>query len=143
MTEPTEKIATLQSEVKTLTEAVRELTISMQKNNERLERLAVLEVSHNNSNNAIGRAFEALKAHEVSADVRHAANEAAHKAYDKAIWSAVGFTAAVTVFWTIFGVGAKNTIDDVVKAVAEMRAHISQDKVMTENDVFRVHKGSQ
>jgi len=143
MTEPTEKIATLQSEVKTLTEAVRELTLSMQKNNERLERLAVLEVSHNNSNSAISRAFEALKAHEVSADARHTENERAHRSYDKAIWSAVGFTAAVTVFWTIFGVGAKNTIDDVVKSVAEMRVHVNQDKILTENDVLKIHRGAQ
>jgi len=140
MTEPTEKIATLQSEVKTLTEAVRELTVSMQKNNERLERLAVLEVSHRNSDQAIGRAFEALKAHEIEAERMHAANEAAHKSYDKAIWSALGFSAAVTVFWTIFGVGAKNTIEDVAKTVAEMKVHVVQDKVLTENDVYKIHR---
>lgn len=143
MTEPTEKIATLQSEVKTLTEAVRELTISMHKNNERLERLAVLEVSHNNSNHAIERAFEAIKTIEQSETDRHRANEQAHRMYDKAIWSTLGFCFAVTLFWTVFGVGAKNTMDEVVKSVAEMRVHISQDKVISDNDVFKIHKGQQ
>lgn len=143
MTEPTEKIATLQSEVKTLTEAVRELTISMQKNNERLERLAVLEVSHNNSNHAIERAFESIKAVERGEAERHRANEQAHKMYDKAIWSTLGFCLAVTIFWSVFGVGAKNTMDEVVKSVAEMRVHISQDKITSENDVFKIYKGQQ
>jgi uncharacterized protein YoxC len=142
MTEPTEKIATLQSEVKTLTEAVRELTTSMQRNNERLERLAVLEVSHRNSDHAIGRAFEALKAHEATAENRFLVNEKEHKSYDKAIWSSAGFTAAVIVFWTIFGIGMKSTIDDVVKTVAEMRAHVVQDKVMSDNDLYKFHKGA-
>lgn len=138
MTEPTEKIATLQSEVKTLTEAVRELTLSMQKNNERLERLAILEVSHNNSNSAIERAFEAIKEVEQSELERHVQNGKDHKAYDKAIWSSLGFCLAVTVFWTIFGISARNTMDEVVKTSTEMRFHLLQDKVISDADVIRV-----
>ena len=141
MSEEVVQIATLKSEVKTLTEAVRELTQSMHRNNERLERLAVLESSHNNSNRAIERAFEALKALEVTADVRHSENDREHKAYDKVIWLSLGFVAAVSIFWTVFGYKVSGTLDDVLKMSAQLQGHIQQDRVMTDSDVVRAQKG--
>lgn len=140
MSEEVIQIATLKSEVKTLTEAVRELTLSMQKNNERLERLAVLEVSHSNSDKAIGRAFEALKAHESMAEAAHAANQREHKTYDKVIWLSLGFVTAVSIFWTVFGYKVSGTLDDVLKMSAQLQSHIQQDKVMSDSDVMKAYK---
>jgi CRISPR/Cas system-associated exonuclease Cas4 (RecB family) len=140
MSEEVVQIATLKSEVKTLTEAVRELTQSMQRNNERLERLAVLEASHTNSNSAIQRAFEAIQKVENAEAARSAENEQAHKSYDKAIWSAVGFVAAVSVFWSVFGYQAKTTMDEMVKMNVLLQQHITQDKILTEADVAKAHK---
>jgi len=133
-------IATLQSEVKTLTGAVRELTISMQKNNERLERVAVLEVSHNNSNHAIERAFEAIGRMEENANADRAVNEKAHKSYDKAIWGAMGFVTAISIFWAVFGYTINNTLTDTNKLHSLIQMHVIQDKVMTEQDVLTVKK---
>lgn len=143
MSEEVVQIATLKSEVKTLTEAVRELTLSMQKNNERLERLAVLEVSHNNSNHAIERAFEAIQKVERAESERAEANSGEHKAYDKVIWLSFGFITAVSIFWTVFGYKVSGTLDDVLKTSAQMQLHIQQDKVMSESDVIKLYKGSQ
>lgn len=140
MTEEVVQIATLKSEVKTLTEAVRELTLSMQKNNERLERLAVLEVSHNNSNHAIERAFEAIQKVEKGEQDRAAINERAHKSYDKVIWLALGFVTAVSIFWTVFGYKVSGTLDEVLRMSAQLQSHLQQDKVMTDSDVMRLYK---
>lgn len=140
MNEEVIHIATLQSEVKTLTEAVRELTVSMRKNSERLERVAVLEVSHNNSNHAIERAFEAIHTMEESAKQDRANNEKSHKAYDKVIWGSMGFVTAVSIFWAVFGYTINSTLTDTNKLHGMIQMHIIQDKVLTDQDVISVKR---
>lgn len=134
------QIATLQTEVKSLTEAVRALTASMQKNNERLERLAVLEALHTNSNHAIERAFQAIEKLEELGALRIAENEKAHKNYDRTIWVMTGFCLAVSIFWTVFGIRVSNTLEETMKSNTELKLHLGQDKIMSEIDVFKIHK---
>ena len=134
------QIATIQTEVKSLTEAVRALTASMQKNNERLERLAVLEALHTNSNHAIERAFQAIEKIEELGALRIAENEKAHKNYDRTIWVMTGFCLAVSIFWTVFGIRVSNTLEETMKSNTELKLHLGQDKIMSEIDVFQIHK---
>lgn len=134
------QIATLSTQVGSLTDAVRVLNSSMLENTKRLERLAVLEAMHNNSNNAIERAFEAIEKLEKSDDNRALENDREHKTYNRAIWTMVGFCFATSLFWTVFGVSAKNTMDELIKITLASKSHIQQDHVMTPQDVLTIQQ---
>lgn len=132
------QIATLSTQVGSLTDAVRMLNSSMLENTKRLERLAVLEAMHSNSNNAIERAFEAIEKLEKSDDNRAMENDREHKTYNRAIWTMVGFCFATSLFWTVFGVSAKNTMDELIKVTIASKTHIQQDHVLTPQDVMTI-----
>lgn len=132
------QIATLSTQVGSLTDAVRMLNGSMLENTKRLERLAVLEAMHNNSNSAIERAFEAIEKLEKSDDTRAMENDREHKTYNRAIWTMVGFCFATSLFWTVFGVSAKNTMDELIKVTLSAKMHIQQDHVLTPQDVMTI-----
>jgi hypothetical protein len=132
-------IATLEVQIENLTFSISQLNRSVEKNNEKLERLAVLEVSHNNSNAAIERAFTAISKVEASLVAHISSNEREHSGYNKWIWMAVGFCTAVTLLWTVVGYRMNNMIDDMVKSSADMRMHIHDDKVKDHNDLLKFH----
>lgn len=129
------QIATLSTQVGSLTEAVKTLNSSMQENNKRLERLAVLEAMHTHSSSAIERAFGAIAKLEKADEEREAENERDHKTYNRAIWTMVGFCFATSIFWTVFGVSVKNTMDDLVKTSFAAGLHIRRDQIMSPQDV--------
>lgn len=132
-------IATLEVKIENLTLGIATLNRSVEQNNEKLERLAVLEVSHNNSNAAIERAFAAVTKVEAGLLAHITDNERAHHVYDKWIWVAVGFCAAVSILWTLVGYRMNAMIDEQVRAVQQMQVHILEDKVRTPEDVSRIH----
>lgn len=132
-------IVTLEVKLENLTNSISQLNRSVEQNNEKLERLAVLEVSHNNSNAAIERAFAAISKVESSLVAHVAANEREHTGYNKWIWMAVGFCTAVTLLWTIVGYRMNGVIDDIVKASADMRMHIHDDKIKDSSDLLKFH----
>lgn len=134
------QIATLSTQVHSLTDAVRMLNSSMLENNKRLERLAVLEAMHTNSSSAIDRAFETIEKLEKADSQRAAENEREHKTYNRAIWTMLGFCLATSMFWTVFGVSAKSTMDELMKVTLAAKAHIQQDQVMSAQDVLTAKK---
>lgn len=127
-------IATLETKLETLTDSISALNKSVEKNNEKLERLAVLEVSHNNSSKAIERAFAAIEKLEQAVNTHIEIDTNAHKGYDKWIWMSVGFCSAISVMWSIVGYRMNAMIDDTVKTAAEMRIHMREDKTLSSSD---------
>lgn len=130
------QLATLSTQVGSLTDAVKTLNDSMLENTKRLERLAVLEALHTNSNDAIGRAFDAIEKLEKADEARGIANDQEHKTYNRAIWTMVGFCLATSMFWTVFGVSAKNTMDELIKVTLSAKVHIQQDHILNQQDVL-------
>lgn len=136
-------IATLETKIESLTASISALTQSVEKNNEKLERLAVLEVAHNNTDKALDRAFSAIKAAETALSDHIEKNAIQHEGYSKWIWVAVGFCSAISVMWTVVGYRMNAMIDDQVRAVAEMRMHIHDDKIKDPADVVRAMGGQK
>lgn len=128
-------IATLETKLENLTFSISALTSSVERNNEKLERLAVLEVAHNNSDKAIERAFIAITKVEKSVDDLIKVNADDHGTYNKWIWVVTGFCVAISIMWTVVGYRMNSLIDDQIKSVVEMRMHISEDKIKTPLDV--------
>lgn len=139
MTTADPAIATLEVKIENLTSSISQLNRSVEQNNEKLERLAVLEVSHNNSNAAIERAFAAISKVESSLVAHVRANEIEHNGYNKWVWMAVGFCVAVSLLWTVVGYRMNTVIDDIVKASADMRMHIHEDKIKDSSDLLKFH----
>lgn len=125
----------LESAINSLMQEVKRLTSTVEKNNEKLERLSVLESRHNNTSQALDRAFSAIEALEQRVDSEVKLNGGDHKNYDKYIWMCVGFVTAISVVWTAVGYRLNSIIDKTVESVARMELHIAQDKVTTERDV--------
>ena len=128
-------IATLETKLENLTFSISALTSSVERNNEKLERLAVLEVAQNNSDKAIERAFIAITKVEKSVDDLIKVNADDHGTYNKWIWVVTGFCVAISIMWTVVGYRMNSLIDDQIKSVVEMRMHISEDKIKTPLDV--------
>lgn len=131
-------IATLETRLENLTTSISNLTQSVERNNEKLERLSVLEVSHNNAEKAIERAFGAVEKVEALLAAHVQANNDKHAMYDKWIWVAVGFCSAISIMWTIVGYRMNALIDDQMRAVTEMRMHIHDDKIKDASDLNRI-----
>jgi hypothetical protein len=117
-------VTTLQIKMEALTSSISALTRSVEANNEKLERLALLEVAHNNSNDAIKRAFEAIEAIRAEAKVDRKENSTEHYTYNKWMWIAIGFTSAVSVAWSVVGYRINAMLDDQSKTVVEMKNHL-------------------
>lgn len=131
-------IATLEVKIENLTSSISQLNRSVEQNNEKLERLAVLEVSHNNSSKAIERAFVAISKVETVLESHIASNNKVHDGYNRWIWTAVGFCSAVSVLWTIVGYRMNSMIDEQLRATVEMRMHIHDDKIKDLSDIQRL-----
>lgn len=131
-------LATFEYKLESLNTAISALTASVEKNNEKLERLAVLEVSHRNSDEAIDRAFTAIREVKDSVISLAASNTTEHKTYDKWLYIAIGFCVAVSTMWTLVGYRVNTLIDEQVKVTAEMKLHIHDDKIKSLEDVQRV-----
>lgn len=136
-------ITALEVRLENLTASISALTQSVEKNNEKLERLAILEVSHNNSNSAIARAFGEITSLEKHFNERLEMNDEAHQGYNKWIWLAVGFCSAISIVWTVVGYRMNAMIDEQIKSSAEMRMHIHDDEIKKPADVLRaIGKGA-
>ncbi len=48
----------------------------------------------------------------------------------------LGFCLATSMFWTVFGVSAKSTMDELMKVMLAAKVHIQQDQVMSAQDVL-------
>lgn len=132
-------IATLEVKIENLTSSISQLNRSVEQNNEKLERLAVLEASHNNSSKAIERAFVAIAKIESVVEAHASNNEAAHEGYNRWIWMAVGFCSAVSILWTVVGYRMNSMIDEQLKATVEMKMHIHDDKIKDIGDIHRLN----
>jgi len=136
-------IATLETKLEMLTDSISMLNQSVEKNNEKLERLSVLEVSHNNSSKAIERAFTAIAKLEEAVDTHIKLDTAAHRGYDKWIWMSVGFCSAISLMWSVVGYRMNAIIDDSMKAVTEMRMHIHDDKIKDIGDLQKIYPNAR
>lgn len=118
-----------------LTASVERLTAAVDKNNEKLEKIIVLENNDANHTAAIDRAFTAIgKLEEAFEDsVKNSTVE--HRAYDKWIWTVSGFIMAVSIMWTVFGAYVSNTVSSMTGAVEQMKIHIATDRVHSPEDV--------
>lgn len=125
----------LESAINSLMQEVKRLTVTVEKNNEKLERLSALESSHSNTSQALDRAFSAIEELETKVDDAVKSNGTDHKTYDKYIWMCVGFVTAISVVWTVVGYRMNAMIDKTVESVIRMEQHIAMDKVMTDSDV--------
>lgn len=123
-----------------LTASVERLTAAVDKNNDKLEKIIVLENNDANHTAALERAFSAIK--EIKSDAKeHAETIAkAHAGYDKWIWTVSGFVIAVCVVWTIFGAFLSSTISGTANAVESMKIHIATDKVLTGENIKELLK---
>jgi anti-sigma-K factor RskA len=130
--------ATLEFAINTLSSEVKRLTATVEKNNEKLERLSVLEQSHESANAAIQRAFEAIKKLEKESEDASEANTSEHKTYDKYIWMSVGFATAISIIWSVVGYRMNSMIDKTVESVIRIEQHMANDKMMSEHDVRSV-----
>jgi hypothetical protein len=131
---------TLQAKLDALNSNVERLTTVVDENTKALSRLAVLEVNHNNSNAAIERAFKSIEKSQRELEEHIKIDESAHHGYDKWLYTATGFVIAISVFWSAVGYRVNAIIDDQVKAVAEMRMHIHDDKVTSPEQVRAIVK---
>lgn len=125
----------LESAINSLMQEVKRLTITVEKNNEKLERLSALESSHSNTSQALDRAFSAIEELETKVDDAVKSNGTDHKTYDKYIWMCVGFVTAISVVWSVVGYRMNAMIDKTVESVIRMEQHIALDKVMTNSDI--------
>lgn len=127
--------ATLEFAINSLSSEVKRLTATVEKNNEKLERLSVLEQSHESANSAIQRAFDEIKKLEKESEDAAETNTSEHKTYDKYIWMSVGFATAISIIWSVVGYRMNSMIDKTVESVIRIEQHIANDKMMNEHDV--------
>ena len=130
----------LESAINSLMQEVKRLTITVERNNEKLERLSALESSHNNTSSALDRAFKAISKLEDEVVEQVEANSKEHRSYDRYVWMCIGFATAVSLGWSVMGYRMNAMIDKTVESVIRMEQHIQQDKVMSEHDVRAVGK---
>ena len=128
-------VSTLQAEIKALSENVSRLNASVEKNNEKLERIGILEVSHNHQDKAIERAFLAIQTIERVVEAHLDSNNKEHATYNKWIYMAAGFCAAMSILWTVVGYRMNAMIDEQISAVQEMKYHVRTDEVTKHTDV--------
>lgn len=88
-----------------------------------IAKISILENNHTHQDQAVGRAFAELG--KMTDKVT---------AHDRAVYIATGFIMAMSVFWTVMGYRINVQIDDVVKGVTEMRAHIAADRMTSMED---------
>lgn len=106
----------------------------------KLERIAVIEERYNNQSQAIERAFGAIASLEKD-HTDHMADAIEKRAtYDRAMWVATGFIAAVSVGWTVFGVHLTKTVEETSKAVTLMRVHVETDEITKAEKVRELAK---
>lgn len=135
-----------------LADQVSKLTATVERNNEKLERIAVFEVSLSSTNAAIERAFGAIgktreelesSRNEISerVDVLETQTMQKHSTYDKYMWTCVGFATAVSLVWSAFGYRLNTMLDNVGDRMARFDLHVAQDKILTSDDVRQVTHG--
>lgn len=130
-------VSTLQAEIKALSENVSRLNASVEKNNEKLERIGILEVSHNHQDKAIERAFLAIQTIERVVEAHLESNNKEHAQYNKWIYMAAGFCFAMSVLWTVVGYRMNAMIDEQISAVQEMKYHVRADEITKHTDVIQ------
>lgn len=123
------------SKMEALTDSVQRLTAAVDKNNDKLEKIIVLENNDKNHTAAIERAFGEIKILQEEIKEQTSIVAKAHSSYDKWIWTISGFVGAVCVLWTIFGAFLSTTITNTGNIVEAMKIHMATDKVQTPEDV--------
>lgn len=131
----------LEAAINTLSSEVKRLTVTVEKNNEKLERLSALESSHTTTNQALERAFGAIEELENEVKTVIETNNKEHKNYDKYLWMSMGFVTAISVVWSVVGYRMNSMIDRTVESVIRMEQHVLADKMMTESDVRSAFEG--
>lgn len=125
----------LEAAINSLSSQVQRLTVTVEKNNEKLERLSALETNHANTSTGLERAFRAIEDIQGRVDDAVSANQIEHKGYDRWVYMAVGFATAISVVWSVLGYRMNAMIDKTMESVARMEMHIAQDRVMSAQDV--------
>ena len=128
----------LRSEIRSLSENVIRLTSVVDENTKQLNRLAVLEHNPAPHSEAIGRAFTSMETMQTEIRENFDSNAREHSVYFKYVWMAVGFCVALTCMWTLFGYRINAQLDEHMRMIGDMRAHILMDKILTERDVREV-----
>jgi len=127
--------AALEAAINSLTGEVKRLTITVDENNRRLERVSVLEANHDTQSNALGRAFDEIEElrkdvegeiSEIRREVGAARSENAteHKGYDRYIWVCIGFASAISIMWSILGYRLNQALDQHQSTIARMEAYM-------------------
>ena len=131
----------LASALNALSQKVDKLTTVVEKNNDKLERLSVLETDYSNTRNALDRAFTAIESLEKEVTAFEESNEKEHRGYDRYLWSCIGFASAVSVVWSVVGYRLNAMIDKTMESVIRMEQHIQNDRITTDRDVRMVIDG--
>lgn len=150
MSDDTE-VAALSHQIKTLSVSVERLINANERLITQFERVGILEEKHTHHDASIGRAFKELgklrddfilheKDTRAWAEGLLATNEKDHKFFNKALWIAVGFCTATTVFWSVFGYHIERVVDEQARAIGEARMHVYEDKIKSSDDVRAVLK---
>lgn len=132
MTEPCRhegRLATLEHQDQVQADTLARIEAKMDIMMAQISKVALLENNHNHQAAAVGRAFGELE--------KMTAKVASH---DRAVYVAMGFIMAMSVFWTVMGYRINSQVDDVVKGVTEMRAHIAADRITSEEDARRANQ---
>ena len=127
MTEPCRhegRLATLEHQDQVHKDTLARIEAKMDIMMAQISKVALLESNHDHQAAAVGRAFGELE--------KMAGKVASH---DRAVYLAMGFIAAMSVFWTVMGYRINAQIDDVVRSVAEMKAHVAADKILNADDI--------
>jgi len=129
MTDPCKqegRLATLEHKDQVQSDTLARIEAKMDIMMAQISKVALLENNHDHQAEAVGRAFKDLD--------KMTTKVAAH---DRAVYIAMGFIVAMSVFWTVMGYRINGQIDETIKAVSEMRSHISADKITSDEDAKR------
>ncbi len=132
MSEPCEqigRIATLENQYEAVKDTLTRIEVKVEGIALSLSKVAVLETNHGHHTETIARAFLRIE------QIEKKAGE-----HDRYLWFTTGFVAAVSVFWTVIGYRINAEVDEVIKAVTEMRAHIATDKLTSPEDLRKMEK---
>ena len=130
----------LRVEFKALAENVDGMREDIRAMSGKLERIAIIEERHNVQAQALERAFAAIQS--LKDDHQDHLDDAMTKrsTYDRALWMATGFIAAVSIGWTLFGVYVTDTVKETYKLTSQMQVHMQADEVTRMEQVREVHK---
>jgi hypothetical protein len=130
----------LRAEIRALNNNVARLTDVVDENTKQLARLAVIENDSTHHGQSLERAFGEIATTRKVLEEALKASDTKHREYDRWIYTVIGFVTAVCMFWTVAGYRLNAIIDDQIKAAAEMRLHIHDDKVTTPEQVREIER---